>query len=74
MRGEVVARAESGEDEIRMVAPESRAQGPVAHQHEAEPGAHPTHRAVRLDREVDVLLGGEPSDVQHHAVVLRRSP
>ena len=35
MRGEVVPRAESGEDEIGMLVPERRAQRPITDEHEA---------------------------------------
>ena len=74
MRGEVVPRAESGEDEIGMVAPERRAEWPVADEHEAQMGVYPAHRLVRLDREADILLGGESSDVQSYQVSLGCSP
>jgi hypothetical protein len=74
VRGEVVPGAEPGEDEIGVVTPERRTEGPVAHEHEAKPGALPAHRAVRLDREPDVLLGGEPPDVEDHRVVLHDAP
>jgi hypothetical protein len=74
VRGEVVPRAESGEDEIGMVAPERRAEWPVADEHEAQMGVHPAHRLVRLDREADILLGGESSDVQSYQVSLGCSP
>ena len=74
VRGEVVARLESGEDQIGMVAPQRRAEGPVTHEHEPKSPAHPAHCPVCLDRKLDVLLGGEASDVQHHEVVTRHAP
>ena len=74
MRGEVVPGAESGKDQIGVGAPDRRTERPVTDEHEAETGANPAHRAVRLDREPDVLLGREPPDVQGHQIVRRRAP
>ena len=72
--GERGAGLHPGEDEIAVGRAQRSAVGPVADDHDLQPGCDRLHRAARLDEEPQILLRCQPADRERDDVVVVRAP